>query len=230
MKLLLWNIEWSEKHSKRGWIIQRIISDSGAEVVCLTETTIGMIPEGGRALLSDGDFGYPHDGNRRKVALWSNHEWTAPDCCGHSGLPGGRFVSGVTHGIRFIGVCIPWKDAHVRTGNRNQEPWGDHLTYIARMGDVLQKYCAGPEPVCLLGDYNQRIPRVNQPVCVYEALARLLSDRLICATAGIKSDAGLPFIDHIAATPGLKIKVDSIIPKEAGGVKLSDHDGIICTI
>ena len=230
MKLLLWNIEWTEKFSKRGRIIQRIISDSGADVVCLTETTIGLIPEGGHALLSDGDFGYPHDGSRRKVAMWSNHEWTMADCSGHPGLPVGRFVSGVTHGIRFIAVCIPWKDAHVRTGNRNREPWADHLTYIAHLDYVLGQYCARPEPVCLLGDYNQRIPRVNQPFNVYDALTGLLYDRLICTTVGIKSDCGLPLIDHVSGTPGLEIQVDSVIPKETGGVKLSDHDGVLCTI
>ncbi len=230
MKLLLWNIEWAEKNSKRGQIITKIISRHGADIVCFTETTLGMLPDGGHIILSGEDFGYSHDGSRRKVAMWSNQPWTLVDCFGDAGLPGGRFVSGVTHGIRFIGVCIPWKDAHVRTGNRNCEPWSEHLSYIACMTPVLQKYCSEPEPVCMLGDYNQRIPQVKQPDAVYAAITELLSGRLICATEGIRTSSGQQFIDHVSGDSQLKITIDTIIPKEQGGVMLSDHDGFLCDV
>jgi hypothetical protein len=32
--------------------------------------------------------------------------------------------------IRFVGVCIPWRDAHVRTGRRDRAPWEDHLRFL----------------------------------------------------------------------------------------------------
>lgn len=230
MKLLVWNIEWAEKISKRGQIITKIISDSGADVICLTETTLGMVPDCGHNILSGENFGYSHDGSRRKVAMWSNQPWTMVDCFGDAGLPGGRFVSGVTHGIRFIGVCIPWKDAHVHTGNRNCEPWAEHLSYITCMKSVLQKYCSEHEPVCMSGDYNQRIPRVKQPDAVYAALMELLSGRFTCVTAGICSGVGQQLIDHVSGDSQLKITIDKIIPNEQDGVRLSDHDGFLCEV
>jgi hypothetical protein len=32
--------------------------------------------------------------------------------------------------IRFVGVCIPWRDAHVRTGRRDRAPCEDHLRFL----------------------------------------------------------------------------------------------------
>ena len=55
-------------------------------------------------------------------------------------LPGGRFVSGVTMGIRFIGVCIPWQSAHVSTGRKDRKSWEDHLIYCRHLTGIIEKY------------------------------------------------------------------------------------------
>jgi hypothetical protein len=64
-----------------------------------------LIPEG-YCLDADPDYGYPNKGGRRKVILWTKHPWTEVDATGDEAIPTGRFVSGVTGGIRFVGVCI----------------------------------------------------------------------------------------------------------------------------
>jgi hypothetical protein len=42
--------------------------------------------------------------------------------------PDSRGVNGY---IRFIGVCIPWRSAHVSTGRGNAVPWGEHGVYTS---------------------------------------------------------------------------------------------------
>lgn len=106
MKVLLWNIEWANRASTRGERIQSIILEAAVDVVCLKETTVGMIPNGGHSITSEADYGYTHNGSRRKVALWSNSVWTSSDVVGSIGLPRGRFCTGITCGVRFVGICI----------------------------------------------------------------------------------------------------------------------------
>jgi hypothetical protein len=130
MNVLNWNIEWASKRSARGREISRMISTAAPSVMCLTELTTGMLPKDGHSLLPEGSSGYPGPANRRKVALWSSQPWSDPDLIGHPDLPGGRFVSGVTLGIRFVGVCIPWHASHVSNGRKNRKLREDHLTYL----------------------------------------------------------------------------------------------------
>jgi len=52
------------------------------------------------------------------VVLTSNEPWNDVVTEGPDGMPPGRFVTGVTHGVRVVGVCIPWADAHVSTGRK----------------------------------------------------------------------------------------------------------------
>ena len=80
----------------------------------------------------------------------------------------------------------------------------------------------------MLGDYNQRIPRVKQPVEVAETLAACFpSDFSIC-TAGMNDLKGKPLIDHCAVSSGLSARVKEILPKETpDGYKASDHAGVV---
>ncbi len=227
MKCLNWNLEWRTPRSAGGkWIVQKI-REVDSDVCCLTEVTEGLIPEG-EVIRSDLDYGYGNKGDRRKVVLWSREPWTEIDLVGDPELPGGRFVSGVTMGIRFIGVCIPWQSAHVSTGRKDRKSWEDHLTYCKGLTQIIEGYRKEDFPICVLGDYNQRIPRVRQPVQVAEALAACFPSGFTVCTSGINDDEGKPLIDHCAVSPGLSAQVTEIIPKQTpDGNQVSDHAGVV---
>ena len=227
MKCLNWNLEWRTPRSAGGkWIVQKIQS-LDSDLCCLTEVTEALIPEG-EVIRSDPDYGYANKGDRRKVVLWSREPWTEIDLVGDPELPTGRFVSGVTMGIRFIGVCIPWQSAHVSTGRKDRKSWEDHLTYCRGLTRIIEKYGKEDRPICVLGDYNQRIPRVRQPVEVAEALATCFPTDFTVCTSGINDDEGKPLIDHCAVSPGLSSQVTEIIPKQTpDGNRVSDHAGVV---
>ena len=95
----------------------------------------------------------------------------------------------------------------------------------------MQRYTAGKEPVCILGDYNQRIPRTRQP----EHVARVLMDAIPAGyqivTEGLVDAEGNSLIDHIAVSPSLHTDDLQILPRTAGdGTKLSDHVGVCANL
>ncbi len=230
MKCLTWNLEWAAPGSKRGQRIREMISALDPDVACFTEVVRDLVPVG-HTIEAGADYGYPNHENRRKVILWSRHPWTRIDTTGNIEMPPGRFATGNTGGVQFVGVCIPWRDAHVRTGNRNRNPWDDHLSYCRGLGQILARYEKDAIPSCVLGDFNQRVPRVNQPLDVAQALADAISDRFQIATEGIKDAEGNQLIDHFAGSPHLTISVTSIIPRfTSDGTRLSDHVGVAATV
>jgi endonuclease/exonuclease/phosphatase family metal-dependent hydrolase len=146
-------------------------------------------------------------------------------------MPTGRFASGVTQGVRFVGICIPWRDAHVKTGKKNKKPWQDHLAYCDGLQRVLGRYSRDRTPICVLGDFNQRVPRVTQLVHVYDALIQALPSSFRIATEGLKDSDGKNLIDHIAISNDLLAEMTTIISRVApDGTRLSDHVGIASTI
>ncbi len=230
MVCLTWNLEWAAGNSPRGRKIKEKITSIDPDVACFTEVTESLVPAG-HAIRSDSDYGYKNGGDRRKVILWSRSPWSEVDTMGSDSLPSGRFASGVTNGIRFVGVCIPWRDAHTTTGRRNRKPWEDHLQYLAGLTAILTRYCEEPIPICLVGDYNQRIPRITQPVAVAEAMKAAIPGSFTIATAGLKDLEGDPLVDHFACSPGLTIAITTIIAKVSpDGVSLSDHPGVVASI
>ena len=231
MKCLTWNIQWATKRSRKGLRINQLVAEADPDVVCFTEATMGMIPENGYAIESDPDYGYPNKGNRRKVLLWSKHPWQAVDTVGSKALPSGRFVSGITKGIRFVGVCIPWFGAHVSTGRKDRVRWQDHLDYLDAFTPLADAYCNAGLPVCVTGDFNQTIPRSRQPLEAAQRLSRVFEVGLDIATAGIVDAEGKQLIDHVAACGQLLVELEEIIPKKSStGLLLSDHVGIITSI
>jgi exonuclease III len=229
MKCLTWNQEFATARSKRGCEITARIAAIGPDVACYTEITQSMIPEG-HVIESDGAHGYPHAGDKRKVVLWSRNPWADMDIVGDESLPGGRFVAGVTGGIRFVGVCIPWKMAHVANGSRDRRIWEDHLTYLAGLTNVLKRYAKAEEPICLLGDFNQAIPRFRQPPEVVLALSSAIPDFTV-ATSGMRDLEGKWLIDHIAGSSALQIRVEAILPKTGeNGNALSDHPAVVAAL
>lgn len=228
MRLLNWNVAWASPSSPKGRQIQSILRELDPDVIILTETHQDLLPSHGHRLFSTTGHGYNHPAERRKVALWSKTPWTEADDSGHPDLPGGRYITGTTRGIRFIGVCIPWKDAHVSTGRRDRAIWQDHLTYLEALGKILRQFPAD-SPLCIAGDFNQRLPIARQPAHVHAALIETLSDYQI-PTTGMTDPSGDQLIDHFAVSPSLTLTIDRLIPKTSGDLILTDHTGIFSTL
>jgi exonuclease III len=230
MKCLNWNLEWKTPASKAGRLIQEQIARLRPEVACFTEIHKTILPAG-HSIESDPDYGYPNEGQRRKVALWSKQPWKDVDMIGDDEMPSGRFISGISAGIRFVGVCIPWRDAHVKSGRRDRTPWEDHLSYCRGLERILARYSSDQIPTCVLGDFNQRIPRAGQPVAVAKALADAIPAEFIIATEGLKDADGGDLIDHFVVSPDLPISITQIVPRTSpDGTRLSDHFGVEATL
>jgi len=180
MKIILWNTQWAAPGSERERMIREIVLGSSPDLVCITEGYRQTWEDHGHLICSQADYGYPLKRGRRKVLLLSRTPWSEIDDLGHAGLPPGRFVSGVTQGIRCFGVCVPWKDAHVRNGRKDRLQWEDHISYLDGLSEVLHRH-HGSQSI-LLGDFNQRIPRRRQPVHVFEKLEAVLGKGFIVHT------------------------------------------------
>lgn len=231
VNVVLWNTGWANPDRAAGKYVRGFTASKSPAIVCYPEVCDGMFPESGQVIRSEADYGYANTEGRRKVALWSSEPWSDVDDLGSKAIPGGRFVSGVSHGIRFVGVCIPWRDAHVRTGRKDRRAWEDHVAYLNGLKPILAAYHKNPEPICLIGDFNQRIPRRSQPEKVYSLLKGILEDRFETITKGILDPDGKPLIDHVAVTSGLKASIEMIHPKESpDGLVVSDHVGIVAGI
>ncbi len=87
---------------------------------------------------ADSDCGYSNTGEKRKVILWSKHPWSEYDEKSAAGLPSGSYVPGVSGGIRFIGVCIPWREADVKKGRKDRKLREDHLAYCRELRGIIE--------------------------------------------------------------------------------------------
>jgi len=208
LKISCWNSDWATPSSKRGkFFIEKFDSD----IICLTEGYENLLPKDGYIISSHEDYGYKSKNGRRKVILWSKNEWTDIDKLGSKDIPSGRFISGVTSGIRIIGLCIPWRFAHVSTGRKDRKPWEDHISFIRNLSFSNQK-------TIILGDFNQNIPKKNQPEMVFSSLKNMIDEFNLLTT-----NMGLI---HIAISTDLKAESIQKIATENN----SDHDGINCSI
>lgn len=230
LKCVLWNVAWTSSRSVRGEHILRLVRAQKPDIICLTEslTTFGL--GGGHTICSDADYGYKHNGTRRKVRLWSQVPWSDVDPVGSPDLPPGRFVSGVAEGVRFVGVCIPWSAAHVTSGRRDRSPWEEHVQYLRGIRNLLERYTTDGVPVCILGDFNQRIPCSNMSFRSRE-LELALTGQLVVATQGVRDTDGRALIDHVAVSRSLSATVDCTISRTTrDGTRLSDHPGVVCSV
>lgn len=228
MKVIAWNLDWASPKSQRGKFIQDLIELHDPDVVCYTEAYMDIVPSNGYIISSNEDYGYKITHGRRKVILWSKIPWTDTDDIGSEHLPSGRFISGRTQSVRFIGVCIPWRDAHVRTGNKNKLLWEDHAKYLENLAPIIKKQ--SDQAICLIGDFNQTIPRSRQPMTVYNRLTQILDPKFKIITSEEKDKDNKLLIDHIAIT-GLKGTFMEVIEStNQHGLVLSDHVGILCEL
>ena len=228
MKTLLWNIEWANT-KRREQKIPEILASHAPDVMCLSEVLLNVMPSHGHAIYGGDDWGYSNQENRRrKISLWSREPWTDVDELGSTELPPGRFVSGITQGIRFVGICIPWSGAHVDTGAKNRARWEDHTQYLRALRPLLEELLSGPHPVCVLGDFNQKLPTTAYYKRGYPLLRECLDLGLTAHTEGLVDKDGDPLIDHVATSPGIACDVLEVIPKTDGeGNVMSDHSGVV---
>ncbi len=229
----LWNVRWAKRRSASGVFFAARLAAMASDVLCVTEGHADILPEGGFAITSDADYGYSLTPGRRKVLLWSRAPWDEIDTVGAADLPPGRFVAGQTETplgiIRFVGVCIPWQEAHVRTGLRNRRPWEDHLTFLKHLAVVLNTDTAGA--TILLGDFNQTLPRSRQPTVAAASLRTALGDRYHVVTSGAIPGAPRLAIDHLAVSSALAMhRVRYVSPANASGKAMSDHFGLHITL
>ena len=227
IRIATWNVEWATPETKAGKRIQQIIKQIDPDIFVLTEGCKELMPEG---FVLDGgtDWGYEsEDKRRRKVLLWSRYPLVDPFQGEGFQLPEGRFIaSTVQHrvgDIRIYGVCIPWKDAHVRSGHKNRAPWEDHSAYLEGLRQLVE---LPKSPLVVLGDFNQRIPRVSQPILVAEQLSRCMDGLQVCTALPLEK----PLIDHIAVSPELVVTKVEVIPDHDQEGRLSDHRGVIADI
>ena len=208
LKISCWNLDWATPSSKRGnFFIDKFNSD----IISLTEGYENLLPKDGYIISSHEDYGYKTKNGRRKVILWSKNKWTDFDQLGSKEIPSGRFISGITKGIRIIGLCIPLRFAHVSTGRKDRKPWEDHLSFI-------QNLSFSNEKTIILGDFNQNIPKKNQPEIVFSSLKEMIDGFNL-----LTSNMGLI---HIVISNDLKAETIQKIATENN----SDHDGINCSI
>jgi len=225
----LWNVQWAALRNKKGAFFARVLGALDCDVLCITEGSPDILPAHGHTILCNADYGYGTGESKRKVMLWSRNPWSDVDLLGSASLPPGRFVSGTTETplgrLRFVGVCIPWRDAHVRSGQRNRAPWEDHITYCMNLPEALAH--ANTPGTVLLGDFNQRIPRKGQPEQVYAALVDALGERFRLVTGGEIPGAPGPAIDHVAVMGRLQsLEIRHLSPEDAAGKPMSDHFGL----
>ncbi len=226
----MWNVQWASNTNDRGQKVKNIIENYDPDICCITESNETILPNDGYIVDSFFDYGYKIKPGRRKVILYSKKKWINIDQTGSIIMPGGRFVSAVTDTawgpVQFIGVCIPWKEAHVRTGRKDRQAWQDHLSYINGLKEFLQynnKY-----PKIILGDFNQTIPKTRAPKNIYNELITMIGDDFQIVSENILDDNNKLSIDHLLTDIPLK-KVDyEIISKvDNDGKNLSDHFGLV---
>lgn len=227
MKILLWNVQWATLRSKKGKEIQRIYRDIAPDIACITEGYLQYWRDEGNVISSVADYGYITKEGQRKVILISTEPWECCDDTGSPQLPSGRYCFGRTHGLNIHGVCIPWRDAHVSTGNKNRKTWEDHRQYLDALKPMIQD---AQNQTIVLGDYNQRIPRKRSPEDLYSKLLDTFKPNFTISTTGMITELNKQAIDHFASTNDIQVKGISIINNYLGTLELSDHFGFVIEI
>lgn len=153
------------------------------------------------------------------------------DPVGAPDFPGGRFVKGVTKTsigpLTVIGVCIPWRDAHVHGGRKDRKAWEDHEAWLEAFERLPWRRTT--DRMVVLGDFNQRVPQDTQPVRApgKKKLCRAFDGLEISTRGAIPGAPGLS-IDHIAHTRDLqRVSSFGIWPQRTENDEpLSDHFGV----
>lgn len=230
LKVATWNLEWATPGSPRGKIIDAMLRELDADILCLTEAHRANFPSGYHVIEAGADYGYNTPPDRRKVLVGAKWPWLDVDPHGSAQLPSGRFVAGEIEAeigkLRVIGCCVPWRDAHVRTGRKDSSVWSEHRSYLNGLKPILAQSNDGP--TIILGDFNQTLPRTRQPEDVFTQLEDVLSN-FQTTTRGFVWE-GRQAIDHIAVSKALEASGVAAIPSRIDEQKLSDHFGIFARL
>lgn len=222
-----WNTQWATAKTDRGHRVAKTLSAPDPDIIVVTEGVRNLLPREGQAVDAGDDWGYGTKPDRRKVIAWSRFPLSLVSVAEAGAARGRLAVATATPpegAVRVIGVCIPWRDAHVSTGRSDATAWSEHMEYL----DQLQELLTGLDntvPTVIAGDFNQRIPRVRQPTRVAERLAEVLADWTI-HTAGDFEHG--PHIDHIASNEHLGCQDATDWPGIDELGRLSDHAGVSC--
>ncbi len=232
LRLVNWNVEWAKpQHTPE---ILRRIDHHNAEVVCLTETDLGLLTRKGYAICSRADAGYGIKEGRRKVVLWSRQRWEHVDDLGAGSLPPGRFVSGVTRTslgeLTVVGVCIPWSGSRTeaRRGAKRKKRWEDHDQYLEGLTCVLRR--VSTQRLIVMGDFNQIIGLGSSAGRERRlALQRAFPASMTIATSALGYE-GRRGVDHIAVSGDLAAESLGVVSNVHDGRKLSDHFGVVAAL
>ena len=201
-----WNVDWAGLDGDRGIRVAAALRKPECDILCVSEGCADILPAGGHTVDAGPDWGYGREEARRKVLVWSRQPWSAVDLGGSGALPGGRLVAGITQTalglLTVVGVCIPWRDAHVRSGRKDRSRWQEHEAWLAGFGGLPYRHAK--RRTVVLGDFGQQIPRRSQPAGVHAALLNAF-DGFGFATAGDLDGAPGRTVDHIARTPDLAL-------------------------
>ena len=212
-----WNTEWAKPGGPKGKIISYKLAETNCDILCVTEGFAGIFPDGGHVIDAGADWGCPITKGRRKVLLWSKRPWTPHTyALGSEEFHKGRFVAGTTESVSgacltVIGVCIPWSRSHVNFCKKDLLPWEDHKRWLAGFRKLR---CRFPESrTVVLGDFNQRIPKIGTfvPPIVHDALLRAFEDFQFATEGELPGERRA--IDHIAHTPDLTKSSIKVWPK-----------------
>ena len=232
LRLVNWNVEWATPRSRRTPEILRRIQMHSPEIVCLTETDIGLLPRNGHVISSQKDYGYPIKEGRRKVLLWSRSPWAKVDDLGTDSMPPGRFTSGVTETslgeVTVVGVCIPWSGSRVRWTTEKRLMWEDHREYLDGLAGALRSLPS--RRLIVTGDFNQRIGQGDAvPADLRSALKQAMPPDMTIATSAVGL-GGRRSIDHIGLSDDLSAESLGVISNFHGERRLSDHFGVFADL
>lgn len=227
LSIATWNVEWATPNSSKGKRIARILQELQADVIVLTEGCAELLPPG-NVVDAGNDWGYEtKDARCRKVILWSRFDILSTTTREDLELPSGRFISATVETsssqVDIAAVCIPWKDAHVRSGRRDRQPWEDHSHFLNGLNKFVHENTGS---LIVAGDFNQRIPRVTQPRPIYDQLEICLTPLTVCTSIPMDK----PLIDHIAISRDMHSGEVSIIPDHDDFGQLSDHRGAMIQV
>lgn len=224
MRIATWNLEWARPGTARHDRALAHLESIDADIVVTTEDSLHDWDSYRFRIDGGADWGYRIVDGRRKVIAWSRTPWSDVVVF-DDGACRGRFVRGRTtvNGVELqvLAVCIPWRDAHVRSGRRDRKGWDEHIEFCDVLGSQIAD--AVPDgPTVIAGDFNQRVPRVRQPIRAADALTDALA-LVDVLTAGEQSAGRL--IDHIASSEHFEVVRVVSWPNVIDRHRLTDHSG-----
>ena len=234
MRAVTWNVEWATPRSWRTTEILSRIDRHAPEVVCLTETDVGLLSQRGYTICSQPDAGYKIKMGRRKVILWSREPWDEVDDTALDSMPPGRFVAGVTQTslgkVTVIGVCIPWFGSRTEARRKSERKmrWQDHEQYLVGLTEFLGRATA--KRLIVMGDFNQVIGTASRARPeLQQALQKAFPASMTIATSELGFQ-GRKSIDHIALSDDWVVGSLDVISNIYEERKLSDHFGVVADL